>query len=99
MTGLVGRDPAADRAAEQIRVADYIEDLVTSELIGEAQLRVHDALWTDQDEITQPPALPEPRVLERADLINETERARRGDFLTKRLSSRHLELVDLLADR
>src|SRR5690349_16452982 len=40
VAGEVGADPAADRVAQEVEVADDVEDLVAHELVGKAELGV-----------------------------------------------------------
>src|SRR5690242_13681176 len=92
-------DAAANRPAEQIEVADDVEDLVAHELVLEAQRRIHDALVADEDEVVEPAAGGEAHALERLDLLHEPERARRRDLARERLRTVEAERVLLAADR
>src|SRR5204863_4653739 len=64
VTGHARGDATTNRAAEQVEVAEDVEDLVAYELVGEAQRRVHHAVGADQDAVVQAAAAREPHLLE-----------------------------------
>ena len=82
MAGALRRDLAADRPAQQIQVAQQVEDLVADQLVGEAERRVDDALLADQDAVVQPAAVGQPHRFEGLDLLEKAERPRRPDLCT-----------------
>src|SRR5262249_15648878 len=65
--GHTGRYPATQRAAEEVEVAQDVEDLVAHEFVGEAERRVHPPLLADQDAIVEAAAAGEPHLLELLD--------------------------------
>src|SRR5262249_52404947 len=96
--GHARRDAAPERTAEQVEVAEDVEDLVAHELVGEAERRVHDALLADEDEVVEPPAIGETHLLELLDLLDEAEGARGRDLAAERLEVGEAEGVFLPAD-
>src|SRR3989338_535975 len=81
MTGHAGRNHAADRSPQKIKVAGDIENFVTRKLVGKPELGVEDLLVIHQNAITESPSIHQSELFQFFDLLEKSERSRRGDFL------------------
>src|SRR3989338_55010 len=93
MTGHAGRNHAADRSPQEIKVADDIENLVTRKLVGEPELGVEDLLVIHQNAITESSSVHQSELFQFFDILEKSESSRRGDFLFK--SIRALEDIGM----
>ena len=85
MPGLVRRERREERLAQQIQVADRVEQLVPDEFIGEAQaLGVQYAVLVEHHGIVESAAERKAVVAQVLDLVHEAEGARARDFLEVR---------------
>src|SRR3989338_7144193 len=83
MTGHAGRNHAADRSPQEIKVADDIENLVTRKLVGEPELGVEDLLVIHQNAITKSSSVHQSELFQFFNILEKSESSRRGDFLFK----------------
>ena len=79
---------AANRPAEQIKIAENIENLMAREFVGETQFGVDDLFVVDEDEITQPSAVGQTHGLQLGDVCEKAEGPRRCDFARETLRRR-----------
>ena len=84
---------------EQVKIAEDIEDLVASELVGEAQIGVDDLIVADDDAIVELAAADQSHGLEFLDVAQETESPRRRDLHFERLRTEIGVAMFLLAHR
>ena len=64
VTGELGGHLALDWKAQEVEVTDDVEDLVANELVRETQLRVDDVVFADENEVVQPAARPESKLVD-----------------------------------
>src|SRR5690242_20495711 len=99
MAGHVGRNRAADRAPEQVEIAQDIEDLMARKLIRKTQIGVDDLFVVDQNAIVELAAADEACVLQLLDISQKSERSRRINLILEYLRSVRSVRVLLRPDR
>ncbi len=73
-------DRAANRPAEQIKIAENIENFMARKFVGEAQIGVDDFFVVDENEIAEPSAIGQSHSLQLRDIAQKAEGPRRRDF-------------------
>src|ERR1700731_1306427 len=96
VAGFVGLDARQKRQARQRQVANQIQCLVPSELVGEAQWPVHHAVVGENDGVLERATANESHGLERLDVALEAESSRTRQKVTESIRP-HQHLHFLLA--
>src|SRR5712691_748240 len=90
-------DVPAERPPQQVEIAHQVEDLVTDELILEAEAVVEDGALPDHHRVVERAATGEPVLPHRGHVLEEAVGARRRQLVHEG-GFGHLEGYDLLAD-
>ncbi len=85
MARLVAVECPDQAVAEQIQIADRVQDLVLDEFVGIAKsILVEDAVVVDDDGIVEAPTQREALLAHRLDILHETKGASAADLLDER---------------